>query len=126
MKNNDWSDLKTFVTVKHRVSSPTISINKGVTISFNAGFRRQVDIKKFVILSYCPSKKAIVFEFTKEANKTNPLKITCNYTISIKSFFNFYNIDKTYQHGSYQPQLETIPGKGKRWVIYLDKKIQTI
>lgn len=124
-KVNNWSDLKTFDSLKQRTSTPTISINKGKTLSFNAGFRRQTDIANRAILSYCPSKKAIVFEFAKETEKRG-LKITSNYTLGIKSFFNCYGIDAKYSDGQYQPILEAIPKKGKCWVIYLDKKIQTI
>jgi hypothetical protein len=132
MKNNGeqetWDDIKIFTAKGVRIADPKINILSTAQILFNAAFvhRAGISDKSHVILGYSAANRAIIFQFTNDAQAQGALTIVKRgggASVGTRSFFNYYELKPTILAGHYIPRKEKLRKIGEAWIISLDDKI---
>ena len=127
-EQESWEDLETFTSKGARIKDAKITIIETSSMLLNAGFCHKASIaeKSHVIVSYSPQNKAIVFQFTSDANALGALKLiqrSGGASFGSRSFFNYYFLNPKKLAGRYEPIKRKLPKIGDAWIIYLDKRI---
>tara|TARA_B100001996_G_C18519779_1_gene538807 strand:+ start:210 stop:659 length:450 start_codon:yes stop_codon:yes gene_type:complete len=130
-ENTSW-DLVKFTKVGSRIGDPYVTVTNSKSISLSSGFlhnaKEQMDGCNYVIIHYSKNKNAIVLDFTENKDEDGAIKITMkdgktsNCSISSTSFFNYFKIEVNKISGRHPAIIETIPGLGPKWVVYLKEK----
>lgn len=128
-----WDDLEEFKDDMR--SKPVATITHRKSIVLNSGFVSQagssVGSNEYVQLMFSPQNKAIAFNFVSDGTLPGASKLVrgTNYQISAASFLNVaiprmgFKEDEVI--GKYDLQEVEIPEKGKMWVIFLGKKMDS-
>lgn len=115
-----FCDFEEFSTAK-KVSKPVVTLGKRGLIAFNRALLNLCGLSKedliYVVIKYSKDKNSIAFNLSSDTNNKNAIKISV-YTqgsLSIVSFFKYYDIDLSIYAGNYSPTLID-----DEWVISLD------
>ncbi|MEB3283611.1 MAG: hypothetical protein VKK42_32280 [Lyngbya sp.] len=123
-----WEDLREFKDKGRRFGNVFATITSRKSILLSSGLVHELgeEIKnnEFVRLLYSPSNRAIVMDFINDEKDPSAIKLSkgTNVQIAAGSFMNYYNLEPQNLAGRYSPKQEDIPGRGKKWVIFLNEK----
>lgn len=122
--------FKKFTKTGSKLGNYTITVSKGGTFGFNAGFYDKEGIAKYkkVVLYYDAKKRAVAFQFTRDTNAEGSFTLIHSNagstgSVTAHSFFINNGLDKMNISGRKTPKKISDQEVGTLYVIDLDEKI---